>query len=215
MKHLILPALIALPTVAVPHPHVFVETAVEIIVDAQAQVTAIKVIWTYDDFFSLLITEDLGIDSDGDLVLTAAEQEILQSTIKDWPEDYSGDVLVESTAGELALGPRAEHAVVYVDGRVVETHVRPLVQPVAPETNVDIRVFDPGYYTAYTLSGGANVSGSDACDVGVLAADFEAAFAMMDELLYGQPASEVGPEEAFPEVGAAFADRITVICRAS
>lgn len=214
MKYFVLPALCALPLPALAHPHIFVETAVEIIVDADNRVTGFKVIWTYDDFFSLLITEDLGIDADGDMALTEAEEEVLRGAVKDWPEDYGGDLLVETDQGAVALAERQSHTVAYVDGRVLESHVRPLAEPAAAGTRVDLRVFDPGYYTAYALTGGANVSGSNSCDVVIAPADLEAAYSLVDELLYGRPASDVGIEEAFPEVGAAFADRISVTCPA-
>jgi hypothetical protein len=43
-------------------------------------------------------------------------------------------------------------------------------------------------------------------------ADLNAAYSLVDELLYGRPASDVGPDEAFPEVGEAFSDTVVVTC---
>ena len=63
-------ALLAAPLLA--HPHVFVDATVEVLTDAGA-VTGVRLVWSYDDFFSLMLTEDLGVDTDGDLILTDAE----------------------------------------------------------------------------------------------------------------------------------------------
>ena len=183
-------------------------------VNEAGDVYAVDVVWTYDDFFSLLILEDLGLDSDGDKELTAEEKAVLRNIVLDWPADFGGDLLVETAAGAVALGPVKDHEAEYIEGRVVETHTRWLDTPAAAGEGVNIRVFDPGYYTAYALTGGVTLDAPEGCEMWIVPADLDAAYSLVDELLYGRPASDVGPEEAFPEVGAAFADMITVTCPA-
>ena len=203
-----------LTTPVLAHPHIFVDTAVTVRVNEDGAVYAVEIVWTYDDFFSLLILEDLGLDGDGDLILTAEEKAVLTSIVLDWPADFGGDLLVETGGGAVALGPVKDHAAVYEEGRVIETHVRWLEVPAPAVEGVNLRVFDPGYYTAYALTGGAFLEAPEGCELWIVPADLDAAYSMVDELLYGRPASDVGPEEAFPEVGAAFADMITVTCPA-
>ena len=55
------------------HPHVFVDTALEVIFDAEGLVTGLRISWTYDDLFSLSVIADKGLDPDWDGKLTEAE----------------------------------------------------------------------------------------------------------------------------------------------
>ena len=69
MKHLtcaLLLGLVAAPLGA--HPHVFVDTAMRFEVNDDAEITGVTMTWSYDDFFTLLIFEDMGLDPDGDEV---------------------------------------------------------------------------------------------------------------------------------------------------
>jgi ABC-type uncharacterized transport system substrate-binding protein len=42
------------------HPHIFIDSGVEVIFDSQGQMTALRISWAYDDFHSLLAIEDRG-----------------------------------------------------------------------------------------------------------------------------------------------------------
>ena len=61
---LVLALLPALPVGA--HPHVFADVGLALTLDARDRVVSVDVTWRYDDFFSLLILEDMGLDPDGD-----------------------------------------------------------------------------------------------------------------------------------------------------
>ena len=206
-------ALSLLPASLAAHPHVFVEAQVALVFEGDALV-GVRLSWTYDDFFSLLLTEDLGVDPDGDMVLTPAEQAIVRASVLDWPEDYAGDLVVAGPGGPLALGPRMDADVQVTGGRVIESHTRMLAQPVAPgaEGGVTVQVYDPFYYVAYSIVGEIAMEGGAACAAAYAPADLDKAYAVLDELLYGRPASDVGPDEEFPMVGVMFADTITVTC---
>ena len=62
------------------------------------------------------------------------------------------------------------------------------------------------------LASPVTVEGRDDCTVDVIPANLDAAYSLVDELLYGRPASDVGPDEDFPEVGRSFADTVVVTC---
>lgn len=202
-------ALIPLPLAA--HPHVFVEAQVEVLAEAGA-VTGVRLTWTYDAFFSLMLTEDLGLDADGDLVLTQAEATTLATSVADWPPDFAGDLVVEAGGAALPLAPREDHAVGFQGGVVVETHRRPLVQP-APATDapVVVEVFDPYYYVAYTVVG-ATVTGDPSCTATVVPADLDAAQAQVDATWAGLDWASAAPDAQLPAIGAAFTDRVEVRC---
>jgi ABC-type uncharacterized transport system substrate-binding protein len=207
-----LTALYLIPGAAAAHPHVFVEAGVELVMDGAGQLLGVRLTWTYDDFFSYLLTADLGIDPEGDLILTDAELATLQASVMDWPADFAGDLTVTQGGVVQALGPRLEPSVSLDQGRVVERHFRPLATPVAATTPVVVQVYDPYYYVAYTVVGDIILTDGAGCVSRYQPADLNTAYALVDELLYGRAASDVGPDEEFPEVGYAFADTVTVTC---
>ena len=196
---------------AVAHPHVFVDVSVTVIYE-DGKPAGVKLDWVYDPYFSLLLTTDLGIDLDGDAVLTEAEADILNTSISQWPEDFGGDLEVSQDGEILPLGDRIQHSVTMENGQVRETHIRPL--PTATDAPLTVRAYDPFYYVDYQLIGPVRISGRDDCTVEVTPPNLNDAYSLVDELLYGRPASDVGPEEAFPEVGLEFSDRIDVTCAA-
>lgn len=208
-------ALVALlPSVpATAHPHIFVGVEVTVIF-GQTTAPLVQLSWVYDDYFSLLITSDLGIDLDGDLALSPDEQDILNTAITQWPPDFKGDLEVMQGDTVLPLADKVAHEMSYIDGIVRETHIRPVSALTDPGAPLTIRAYDPFYYVAYQLAGPVQIVGRDDCDVSVIQPDLNAAFSLVEELLYGRPASDVGPDEDFPEVGVEFAETITVTCAA-
>lgn len=204
-------AALACPVAAAAHPHVFVQAQVHVIFDDTGGVS-VKLDWYYDDFFSLLVTSDLGIDMDGDLKLTAAEQVLLDEQITAWPPDYAGDLEVSQNGTVLTLAEKQDHSMTYADGLFHEAHIRPVAAFAAPDAPLQIRVFDPSYYTAYDLRGPVTVAGRDDCTVQVIPADIDAAYALAESQLEGRDPADVGPDEYFPAIGDAFADTIVVTC---
>jgi ABC-type uncharacterized transport system substrate-binding protein len=201
----------AAPTGLAAHPHVFVEADVEVVAEAGA-VTAVRLTWTYDDLFSLILAEDLGLDADGDLQLTGEELAALQAHVADWPPDFAGDLVVEAGGAPLPLAPREEHGVAYREGVVVESHRRPLAGP-APATNapVAVEVYDPYYYVAYEVRS-VTVSGDPDCAATLIRADLDAAQAEVDATWAGIDWAGAAPDVQLPPIGEAFADRVEVRC---
>lgn len=200
-----------LPTTIPAHPHVFVEAQVTVVFGEGGEL-AVKLDWFYDDLFSLLVTTDLGIDMDGDLILTAAEQQLLDEQIAAWPPDYAGDLEVSQGDAVLALAEKRDHRMTYEDGLFHEAHLRPVPELADPDAPVRIRVYDPTFYTAYELRSPVLIEGRDDCTAEIVPADLDAAYALAESLLDGQDPAEVGPDEYFPEIGDAFADTIVVTC---
>lgn len=211
MKRLAAAALIAttLPTtVAQAHPHIFVSVEVAVTYENNRP-TAIELAWIYDEYFSLLLLTDLGLDLDADMILTADEKQTLANSVTAWPADFKGDLEVKQNGTLVPLQDRINHTMVFSDGIIKEVHTRPLTAQDAP---LSIRVYDPYYYVAYQLVGSVTITGRDDCETLITPANLDAAYTLVEELLYGRPASEVGDGDYFPEVGEAFADRIDVTC---
>lgn len=204
-------AALALPIPATAHPHIFVEAQVTVVFDDNGAMS-VKLDWFYDDLFSLLVTSDLGIDMDGDLLLTSDEQALLDEQITAWPADYMGDLEVTQDGEILILAEKRDHSMTYVDGLFHEAHVRPIAAFADPASPLQIRVYDPSFYTAYELRGPAIVEGREDCTVQIIPADIDAAYALAESQLDGRDPSTVGPDEYFPAIGDAFADTIVVTC---
>jgi ABC-type uncharacterized transport system substrate-binding protein len=204
-------AALALPVPATAHPHIFVEAQVTVIF-ADDGAISVKLDWFYDDLFSLLVTSDLGIDMDGDLLLTVDEQALLDDQITAWPPDYTGDLEVSQDGVALTLADKQNHTMTYEGGLFHEAHVRPVHAMADPATPLEIRVYDPSFYTAYELRAPVIVAGRNDCAVQIIPADIEAAYALAESQLDGRDPSTVGPDEYFPAIGDAFADSIIVTC---
>lgn len=209
MKPFLTLSVVLAPCMVPAHPHVFVETGLKVIVTQDAQLQAIEVTWVYDDFYSLLILEDMGLDPDFDGALTARELDKLQGFDLQWSDGFDGDVYMTRHGAALALGG-GEHLMTEVsDGRITTRHRRTLIDPVAAD-GVVFRAYDPTYYTAYTLTRGLEVTGG--CTGVVTPPDLNAAYDKVEELLYAVPVEQA--EQAYPEIGEAFADTVRLKCDA-
>ncbi len=206
---LILSALMALPTALASHPHVFVEAAVRVVFDEAGEVS-VHLDWRYDEFFSLLVTSDMGLDLDRNMLLTEEEQLRLETEIAAWPPDFAGDLEVMQGGAVLPLGEKFAHEMVHEDGIFTERHARPV--HAVSGAPLHIRVYDPAFYTAYDLTGPVTVEGRDDCTVEIIRADLDAAYALSESLLGGQSIEDKGPDDYFPAIGDAFADTIIVTC---
>lgn len=199
--------LASLPMAATAHPHIFVATGLRLVVDEAGLAQAIEVTWSYDDFYSLLIFEDRGLDGDMDGVLSAEERADLQGFDLNWSEGFEGDLYLSRAGAAVALGA-PEHLSTEVDaGLIVTRHRRALLSP-QPAAGLMIQAYDPTYYTAYSLDLGVDVEG--ACTATVEPPDLDRAYTMVEELLYAMPADQA--EDAYPAVGKAFATTVHIDC---
>ncbi|WP_282076493.1 DUF1007 family protein [Epibacterium ulvae] len=193
------------------HPHVFVDTGFILHLDEANQITGIEVTWAYDDFYSLLIFEDMLLDSDFDGALTDAELNQLQGFDLNWDEDFLGDVYLSDQETPIPLGRPEHRATVVKDGRIATRHYRALSAPI-PAAHAKLQAYDPTYYTAYTASLGVKFVGGT-CAASVTPPNLDQAYTLVEELLYSLPTDQA--EEAYPEVGQSFADTIKITCPAT
>lgn len=186
------------------HPHVFVETGLKLVRGQSGMVEGVEVTWRYDELYSLLILEDMGLDDDFDGKLTQVEMAQLDGFDLQWVEGFEGDLYAATAEGKLALGAPENRGTSMDKGQIVTRHYRAL--SATPKT-LSLKAFDPTYYTAYDL--GLGVDLPEGCQAKVLKADLEAAKRLEAELL-GDDVND--PEADYPEVGEEFADEIIVTC---
>lgn len=198
------------------HPHIFIDTGLEIVLDAEGRATAVKVAWVYDDFYSLVMIQDLGLDPDADGRLTPEEQAKLSGFDMAWDADYEGDLYVLAGDRPVKLGRPQEWTADYRGDRIISLHTRPLEVPVPVTEPLVLQVYDPGYYTAYTILGQPRLSGPGAagCSVQVFEPDLTEADRMLQQMLQEYTADQ-SLEQDFPAVGAAYAEEARVTCGAS
>ena len=187
------------------HPHVFVNTSLRLFVDEAGIATGIEVAWEYDAFYSLLIMEDLKLDDDADGLLTPEELALLDGFDLNWIEGFLGDVFVRSDGADVTLGAPEGRGASVAHGVITTRHFRAFR---APADGLELRAYDPTFYTAYSLIAAPDVTGG--CRADVEQADLDKAYTLVEELLYALPADQA--EDNYPAVGAAFADTVTISC---
>ncbi|WP_299729984.1 DUF1007 family protein [uncultured Tateyamaria sp.] len=193
------------PTLGQAHPHVFIDASLRAVVDADGMFKGLEVQWAYDDFYSLLIFADLELDSDGDGRLRPDEVKRLEGFDLQWVDGYEGDSYASLNGRPVALGAPQSRGTRVEGGRIITTHFRPAN---APAAGLQIKAYDPTFYTAYELAGQVEVDGP--CTARIEAADLDAAYTKLEELLYATPESEA--TDYYPEVGESFADTVMLSC---
>jgi ABC-type uncharacterized transport system substrate-binding protein len=199
----ICPCLPSLPVGA--HPHVFVDTTLQVKISAESQLEGVEISWTYDDFYSLLLIADEGLDPDGDGRLSDTEMARLDGFDMQWIDGFQGDTFATLNGSAVILGPPQPLGTSVENGLVTTRHFRAAS---GPADGLVIKAFDPTFYTAYSLVGPVTVEGP--CTINFEPADLDAAYTLVEELLYAIPAAQA--EAEYPEVGEAFADSVTLAC---
>lgn len=196
------------------HPHIFIDTRFEVILNDRNEATALRIGWTYDDLYALLIFGDLSLDPDGDGVLTPEEEARLNGFDMKWIEGFEGDTYVLMDGTPLAISGPRDWTASWQDGKLSSTHIRDLLTPVpVGEVPLVIQAYDPGYYVAHVILPPAVVTGGTGCSAQIYEADLDAADAALQAaLLEFAPGSDV--EGQFPAVGAKFSDEVRVTCGA-
>jgi len=197
--------LLIMPVDATAHPHVFVDVKLRVSVDKDGAFEGVEVQWMYDDFYSLLLLTDMGLDPDGNGSLEDNELLLLDGFDLNWVEGFAGDTIATRNGKPVVLGPPQRNGIKVENGLVISTHFR---SSSGMADGIIIKAFDPTFYTAYNLVGSVIVEGP--CTAKVQNADLDAAYTMVEELLYAMPASKA--EDDFPKVGEAFADTVSLSC---
>jgi ABC-type uncharacterized transport system substrate-binding protein len=207
-------ALACTPMAAVAHPHVFIDTTIEVIFDAQGRAEALRIGWTYDEFFSLLIIEDRGLDPDYDNVLTAEAVAQLAGFDMQWEAGFAGDTYGLANGAALALSSPQDVSASYAAGKITSTHLRRFDVPVnMADVPLIVQVYDPGFYTAYAIVGPVQLTGRSDCTAQVFQPNRDAADEALLAALAAIPA-DADIEQAYPDIGAAYAEEARITCPA-
>lgn len=206
----------AAPGPLLAHPHIFVDAGFEILVDDDLQLTGIRTTWVYDEFYSLLITEDLKLDQDFDGVLTSEEQALLTGFDMNWSQGFNGDLVAKLNGAPLDLSQPSEATARLENGRIITTHLRRVQGPAALAGNaLSLLPFDETYYTAYEVTMPVTITGADTCMIEKILPDIDDELAQMQQMLLRiDPGADL-EENDIPLLGEKFATDIQVSCPGS
>jgi polyphosphate kinase len=199
---------------ALAHPHVWIDTKIEVILNDRNEATGVRVSWTYDDLYSLYVVGDMGLDPDWDGKLTPEEEAKLSGFDMNWDPGFPGDTYALVNDADLALSRPQDWGASYAEGRITSTHVRVFDQPVPlGDVPLIVQAYDPGYYIAYTIAHDPVLTGGTGCQAEVFVPDLDAA----DEALLAALSEftpDVDLEMNFPAIGKNYAEEVRVTCAA-
>lgn len=205
----VLTMLAACPVAA--HPHLFIDAGLTLHVE-NGTLDHVVVTWEYDEFSTMLMIEDAGLDADNDMIPDTDRLAAFAGRDVDWAAGFPGDLVIGMDGRTLALGPAGNFEMRFENGRLISRHTRPVGQKLSGE--ITAQLYDASYFVAYTVSLPVQVKGDADCAINRQPADLDAAYTLVEELLYG-PRSEEFNEDNYPAVGAHFADTLTVTCAGS
>ena len=216
MKYpLVTAAVIACATPLGAHPHIFVDTGFEVIVDAKGRLSHLRITWAYDEFYSLLVTEDRGLDPDYDGVLTQAEVASLNGFDMQWIEGFNGDTVLLEGGEEVALSGPQDVETSFAEGRIITSHLRAVEDPAPAADGLVIKPYDPTYYTAYEVTQKVTIQGSETCRARVKMPDMNADLRALQQDLSTLDANTDPSDVGLPEIGEALANEVVITCDAS
>jgi ABC-type uncharacterized transport system substrate-binding protein len=213
MWRIVLPVCLAASPV-LAHPHVWIETGIEVILNDRNEATGVRISWTYDDLYSLYVVGDLGLDPDWDGKLTPDEEARLSGFDMKWDPDFPGDTYALMGDAPLALSRPQDWTASYAGGKITSTHLRVFDAPVPLTTGpLIVQAYDPGYYVAYSIPVAPVVTGGAGCSARTFVPDLGAAEQELMAAL-SEYTPDVDLEAEFPAVGANFAEEVRVTCAA-
>lgn len=196
------------------HPHIFVNTGLTFLVDDQNRLTHVQVTWEYDELYSLLVTEDMGVDSDYDGVLSPEDIKVLTGFDMQWVEGFNGDLVGAMEGTPLGLsGPSAPTATLR-DGKIITTHLRAVEGAPKIIGPLNFLPYDGTYYTAYEVELPVMVQGGKGCGVSINAPDIEGALAMTKAELGALPLDFDMEAAGLGDIGRRFATDVQITCAA-
>ena len=139
-------ATLVLPAVAHAHPHAWIDMRTALVFDDRGRVAALKVHWTFDEFYTLFATE--GMDRDGDGEPDAERLQALADTNVANLAAYSYFSYLKIDGAPADYVPPLDYGTeIDGDGRLTLRFTLPLLAPPDPRSaTVTYAIYDPTYY---------------------------------------------------------------------
>lgn len=208
-------ALIGAAGEAAAHPHVWVEMRSDLVFNEDGQVTAMNLMWTFDDGYAQVALE--GLDANGDGVFSQSELEPLTKENMNSLKDYDYFTVIRFAGEKQVFGEVTEFGQIYSNDKL-SLHFRvPLATPLDPRSGeIMAKVYDPDFFIAFDYAKEEPVT-----VIGTLPENCAAALKPVptnEEVEQTRAMlSTKGPEwkpENNEDFGALFAQPVTVQCKA-
>jgi ABC-type uncharacterized transport system substrate-binding protein len=133
-------------TPALAHPHVFAEANLEVAIDADRNVVALRHVWRFDDLFSSTVL--LEFDKNADLVLDNDELEEVGSVIHESLAEFNYFQIVTAGGKEVEMVAPDRIMANYEDNQLIVLFESRPAEPLHLHGKLDFGVYDPTFYTA-------------------------------------------------------------------
>jgi ABC-type uncharacterized transport system substrate-binding protein len=200
---------------ALAHPHVWIEMRSDVVFDDKGQITAMNLMWTFDDGYAQMALD--GLDTNGDGVYSPSELDPLTKENIASLKDYGFFTVMRYNGEKQALGEVTEYGQIWSNDKL-QLHMRvPLQTPVDPTKGEFVaKVYDPDFFIAmdYAKDEPVTVIGNmpKTCQLVVKPVATDAEIEETRAML-----ATKGPEwkpENEEDFGALFAQPVTVQCKA-
>lgn len=218
-RRMVVPALALIcaagATPAAAHPHVWIEMRSDVVLNEQGLITAVNVMWTFDDGYAQMALD--GLDANGDGVYDPSELEPLTRENLESLKDYDYFTAIRFNGQKQPLGPAVNAGQIY-SGDKLQLHMQvPLLTPLDPTKGEFVfKVYDPDFFIAfdYPKEDPVSVIGKlpPSCALVVKPVPTDAEVQQTRDML-----STKGPDwkpENDEDFGALFAQPVTIQCQA-
>lgn len=128
------------------HPHVFADARLDVDVDAQGNVTALKHVWRFDDVFSSTVLVEF--DKNSDLKLDDAELQDVSNTVYESLAEYDYFQIVTVNGKDVAMQKPEALIANFENNQLIILFQSAPKEPLKLAGKVDFGVYDPTFYTA-------------------------------------------------------------------
>jgi ABC-type uncharacterized transport system substrate-binding protein len=137
---------VAAPVAALAHPHVFAEANLEIAIDAEGNVEALRHVWRFDDLFSSTVL--IEFDTNSDLQLDTSELEQVGKVIHESLAEFGYFQFVTIDGRDVAMQPPERIIADFQDNQLIILFESHPTQPLKLTGTAGFGVYDPTFYTA-------------------------------------------------------------------
>lgn len=146
---IVLLALGLLPRSGAAHPHVWITNVVMFVFDA-GKVVALRLEWTFDEFYGAMVAEEF--DANRDRRFDAAEIATIRERAFSNLKSYNYFTVFRVDSRPVTFERAEDFSAAIVKGTVVYRFTLPLPAPVDPrKQKVSVSVHDPTYYIEVLL----------------------------------------------------------------
>lgn len=131
------------------HPHVWVDSASEVIFDDTGRITGIRHHWRFDEAFSAFAVQ--GLDENKDGIYTRQELVPLAQVNVESLNEFEFFTFLHAGDYQAGFGAPRDYWLDHEDSALILHFTLPLSRPLKTASPVRLEVFDPEYFVAFSL----------------------------------------------------------------